>query len=215
VGLRELKKERTRRLISETAHRLFAERGFEAVRVAEVARAAEVSEATVFNYFPAKEDLFFSGLEDTGARIVDAVRDRAPDEPVLAACRRALLSGNEWLEAIDAGDAEALERARTVTRVIGGSPALQARERLGLARNAEALAAELGGDVAARVVAGAVSGLHAELIRHTRQLVTEAPEMGGLTAAAHAHGTRAFDLLERGLADYGRRDGPYVAVSGS
>jgi AcrR family transcriptional regulator len=200
-----MKKARTRQQIADAARRLFAERGFDRVRVAEIAQAAEVSEATVFNYFPAKEDLFFSGLEDTGARIVEAVRGRAPGEPVLAACRRALLSGNEWLEAIDAGDTEALERARTVTRVIAGSPALRARERLGLARNAEALAAELGGDAAARVVAGAVSGLHAELIRHSRQLVTEAPAIGELTAAAHAHGTRAFDLLERGLADYGRR----------
>ena len=57
LGLRERKKLRTRQLIAETAMRLFVERGFDAVPVAAVARAAEVSEATVFNYFPTKEDL--------------------------------------------------------------------------------------------------------------------------------------------------------------
>jgi len=62
-GLRARKKAQTRDLIAETARRLFEERGFDAVTVAEVARKAEVAEKTVFNYFPAKEDLFYSRLE--------------------------------------------------------------------------------------------------------------------------------------------------------
>src|SRR3954468_689632 len=90
-GLRERKKEQTRRLIAETARRLFAERGFDAVTVGEVARAADVSEKTVFNYFATKEDLFYAGMEAFEDRLLGAVRDRGPGETALAAFRRFLL----------------------------------------------------------------------------------------------------------------------------
>lgn len=63
LGLRERKKLQTRRLIADTAFRLFAERGFDGVTVAQVARSADVSEATVFNYFGTKETLFYGDLE--------------------------------------------------------------------------------------------------------------------------------------------------------
>ena len=62
-GLRERKKQQTREAIAETARRLFSERGFERVNVAEIARAADVAEKTVFNYFPRKEDLVYWRLE--------------------------------------------------------------------------------------------------------------------------------------------------------
>ena len=54
LGLRERKKQQARELIAETARRLFVERGFEGVTVAEIAREADVAEKTVFNYFPTK-----------------------------------------------------------------------------------------------------------------------------------------------------------------
>jgi AcrR family transcriptional regulator len=67
VGLRESKKLETRREIADTAMRLFVERGFDHVTVAEVAAAARVSVKTVFNYFPTKEDLFFDELPERQA----------------------------------------------------------------------------------------------------------------------------------------------------
>ena len=82
MGLRELKKEQTRQLIADTAWRLFADRGFDNVTVAEIAREAQVAEATVFNYFRSKEDLFYSRFEAFSARLADAVRDRDPGEPL-------------------------------------------------------------------------------------------------------------------------------------
>jgi AcrR family transcriptional regulator len=78
VGFRERKKEQTRQSIAETAWRLFAERGYDRVTVAEIARAAQVAEATVFNYFPTKEDLFYSRLEAFGDQLVEAIGPGRP-----------------------------------------------------------------------------------------------------------------------------------------
>src|SRR5215472_15988244 len=90
TGLRERKKKRTRALIAETARRLFVERGFEAVSVAEIAREAEVSEATVFNYFPTKEELVYNRLEAFEQEMLAAVRDRPEGESIAAAFARFL-----------------------------------------------------------------------------------------------------------------------------
>src|SRR5919106_6667436 len=90
-GLRERKKQETRQLIADTARRLFAERGFEAVTVAEIAREADVAEKTVFNYFPTKEDLFYSRLEAFEDELLEAIRAREPGQTVLAAFRTFLL----------------------------------------------------------------------------------------------------------------------------
>lgn len=57
AGLRDRKKARTRRVIADAAARLFAEQGYEQVAVSDVARKAEVSEQTVYNYFHSKEQL--------------------------------------------------------------------------------------------------------------------------------------------------------------
>src|SRR6266536_6662243 len=91
VGLRERKKQQTRELIAQTARRLFAERGFERVTVAEVARAADVSEQTVFNHFPTKEDLVYWRLGSFEEEMLATIRERPAGEPVLAAFRRFLL----------------------------------------------------------------------------------------------------------------------------
>src|SRR4051812_2877355 len=144
LGLRERKKLKTRQLIADTARRLFAERGFEAVTVTEIAREAEVAPATVFNYFPTKEDLFYSRLEAFEDALLSAIRERPPGRSVLAAFGAFLLDRGGVL-AMDApgGDDVATERVRTITRVITGSPALLARERQVFDHYAYALAALL------------------------------------------------------------------------
>src|ERR1700733_14114522 len=126
LGLRELKKHRTRQLIAETARAMFVERGFDSVSVAEVARAAEVAEATVFNYFPTKEDLVFQGMEAFEAELLGAVRDRPSGEPVLTAFGRFVLQPRGLLATQDQDSARYLAG---IARMIATSPALQARQR--------------------------------------------------------------------------------------
>src|ERR1700742_1719274 len=125
LGLRERKKAETRQQIAETARQLFGARGFEDVKVAEVAAAADVSEATVFKYFPSKEDLFYSGLEAFEAALLEAIRERPPGDSALAAFGRFV---NEPLGMLATSNPETMERQSAMARVIEESPALLARE---------------------------------------------------------------------------------------
>ena len=209
MGLRALKKEQTRQLIADTAWRLFADRGFDNVTVAEIAREAQVAEATVFNYFPSKEDLFYSRFEAFSARLADAVRDREPGEPALAAFRRALLEEGGLLAEAEAGDQEALARLRTVNRVIAESPALLAREQQAFARSAAdlgtLLAAEAGAprdDLRPQVVANALLGLQRAVVDYVRGRVGSGASLDGLAADVRKLTAEAFALLEHGLAGY-------------
>lgn len=93
IGLRDLKKARTRRLIAETAARLFAERGYERVAVSDVAREAEVAEQTVYNYFPTKEQLVTDREQQIQDRLCDLVRSRPPTVTPAAAIRDFVLDG--------------------------------------------------------------------------------------------------------------------------
>src|ERR687890_219965 len=209
MGLRERKKAQTRQLIADTAWRLFADRGFERVTVAEVARAAQVAVATVFNYFPTKEDLFFFRLEAFGADLVEAVAGRAAGEPALVAFRRHLLGAGGLLALAEAGDEQALERLRTVNRVIADSPALQAREQQAFTHTAAALADRLAadtgsapGDLDAQVAANALVGVQRALVDYTRRRVLAEERPAGLAADVRALAERAFALLEDGLGGY-------------
>jgi AcrR family transcriptional regulator len=91
-GLRERKKRLMRQQLSDTATGMFLERGFDAVRVAEVAAACGVSEKTVFNYFPVKEALIMDRLEGTLAALRTGLADRehSPAEAALAILAREL-----------------------------------------------------------------------------------------------------------------------------
>jgi AcrR family transcriptional regulator len=209
-GLRERKKQQTRRLIADTARRLFAERGFDAVTVAEVARAADVAEKTVFNYFPTKEDLFYSRLEAFEEELLDAIRAREPGETVLAAFREFLLTPRGVLAMkTPGGDDEATRQLQTVTRVITQSPALLARERQVFDRYAEALAALIAdetrsapGDIEPRAVANALLGVHRALIDYSRERALTGAPASRIARELRAQGKQAFARLERGLGDY-------------
>ncbi|WP_019068056.1 TetR/AcrR family transcriptional regulator [Streptomyces hokutonensis] len=214
MGLRELKKEQTRTLIADIAWRLFADRGFDAVRVAEIAREARVSEATVFNYFPRKEDLLYSRLDDFDERLLTAVDSRPPGASVLDAVRTFLTGTAGLLAQVAAGDDEALVRLRTVHRMIADSPTLRAREQQAITDATTALAARLAAEpdgtaetdeVTAYVAANALMGVHRALIDLVRRrvLADEAPDQ--LAADVRAQGTRAFALLGEGLAEFGVR----------
>lgn len=87
AGLRERKKAQTRQYIADTAARLFATHGFDAVSIADVARAAEVSDQTVYNYFPGKQDLVIDRAEEFRERFRRTVAERPAATTPAAALR--------------------------------------------------------------------------------------------------------------------------------
>ncbi len=99
-GLRELKKARTRRLIADTAARLFAEHSYEHVTVADVAREAEVAEQTVYNYFPTKEHLVTDLDERIQDRLCDLIRSRPTATTPAAAIRDFVLESIDAIRTI-------------------------------------------------------------------------------------------------------------------
>jgi AcrR family transcriptional regulator len=203
LGLRELKKQRTRQQIADTAWRLFAERGFDAVPVAEIAREAEVSEATVFNYFPTKEDLVFHRMEAFEQELLDALRDRPEGESIVQAFGRFALNPRGFLAS---NDPAATEGMRTVARVMTASPALQTRQREIFERFtgtlASLVAAELGvaaDDVEPWVIANALIGLHRALISYTHRQALAGVSNRRIARNVVTHGQRALELLEHGV----------------
>ena len=85
MGFREKKKVKTRKLISDLATRLFIEKGYDAVTVAEIAERAEVGLTTLFNYFPTKESMAFDEDEDLERELLEAVSNRKKGATVLEA----------------------------------------------------------------------------------------------------------------------------------
>lgn len=102
AGLRERKKQRTRQLIAGTAARLFAEHGYEHVAVSDVARAAEVSDQTVYNYFPTKERLVLDRDEQLRDHLTQLIRARSPGVSPAAAIRQAALDFADGIRSIPA-----------------------------------------------------------------------------------------------------------------
>jgi AcrR family transcriptional regulator len=210
-GLRERKKQRTRQLIAETARGLFAARGFDRVPVAEIARAADVSEQTVFNYFPAKEDLVYWRLGAFEAEMLEAVRSRAAGVSVLGAFREFVMGKRGLLGRVDLA---AQRQLAEMARMIAESPSLLLREQQIFDGYAAALAALIAAerganadDVEARAVASALIGTHQALVRYARSRVLDGSRPPALTRDVKAQARRAFATLEAGLGDYGAESG--------
>ncbi|MEX2973442.1 TetR/AcrR family transcriptional regulator [Streptomyces sp. C184] len=206
LTLRERKKLRTRQRISGEATLLFIERGFDHVTVAEVARAAEVSTMTVFNYFPRKEDLFLDRIPEARELIVRAVRERGADESPLAALRAlvlGLLAERHPLSAVGEG-------FEHFWRTVLDSPALRARGREAVEEMEGILAALLaeaaGGDAdrpghdarlaAALIIAGVRAACAGAV---ARQLGGDPVDEVAVEQAEVLR--RTFDALERALPD--------------
>jgi AcrR family transcriptional regulator len=210
LGLRERKKLQTRQLIAETAQRLFIERGFDAVPVAAVAREADVSEATVFNYFPTKEDLVYQGMEAFETELLAAVRNRPPGEPIIGAFGQFILQPRGLLAA---GDQAAARHLADASKMIASSPALLAREEQVLARYTASLAAQIADETGAEVgdlrpwaVAHALMGIHRTLIGFVRRHLTgQAVDHARLADEVKARGQQALDLLAAGLGSCGAK----------
>ena len=156
-GLRERKKQRTRWAIQEHALRLFAEQGYDATTVEQIAAAAEVSPSTFFRYFPTKEDVVLQ--DDYDPMLLAAYEAVPPDVAPITALRQAMRTG--FGEISPEEQARVLERTKLSLAV----PALRARSLENLAGTiallAEPIARRLGrdpSDLGARTLAGACLG---------------------------------------------------------
>jgi AcrR family transcriptional regulator len=204
-SLRERKKRRTRELIAETARLLFVERGFEAVTIAEVAAAAEVSEKTVFNYFPTKEDLVYWKLETFEQELLAAIRDRRPGESALDGFAAFLRRPRGLL----AEGAEASDALLGVVRMIASSPHLLAREQKVFARYTESLAGLLAretgaeaDDVAPQIAAHAMIGAHRALVAYTRPRLLAGTPLPAMRRQVRAQTELAIQALGEGFGGY-------------
>ena len=134
-GLRERKKQQTRQEISDIATAMFAQHGFEAVTIAQVAEAAGVSKMTVTNYFARKEDLVYDRFEEIVRGLARAARDRAPGESLLTAVRR------DYAGAVTRRDVTIGIASPAFPAMVEASPVLKARIREILDQRETALAA--------------------------------------------------------------------------
>jgi len=120
LPLRERKKLRTRRALADAALRLFAENGFDATTIDELADEAEVSKTTFFRFFPAKEAVGIEAEAEVWTAYLSALAERPRSGTVLAGLHDTLAT------AVIGLDASWDERFLATRRLIAGEPALLA-----------------------------------------------------------------------------------------
>jgi AcrR family transcriptional regulator len=206
-GLRERKKRLTRQHLSDTATAMFLDRGFDAVRVADVAAACGVSEKTVFNYFPVKEALVLDRLEATLAALRIDLADPAltPIEAALRILDRELRAMTGWLSS--GGDpAAGRQGIRRFGDLIRATPALRAYQADMMDQFAsvatEILAARAGMTLAEpepQIMARALLGLWSVQADSLRNHLDHAPDPARLQELVTADVRRAARLLDSGL----------------
>jgi AcrR family transcriptional regulator len=205
-GLRERKKRETREAIARAALRLFARRGFDAVTVADIARAAKVSEKTVFNYFPAKEDLVFGAGMQRVAALIEAVRARPEGASIVEPFRR-------WtMDHLDRVEHEPVDSITAIPRLVMGSDALRNRLFIGWEQEAVLLgpviAEQVGGsdsELVPMIVARTLAWTHRLIFRAAFTRLLEGEDQAVVAAELRVEAQRAYDLLEQGLGGYGAR----------
>ncbi len=209
-GLRERKKRLMRQQLSDTATRMFLERGFDAVRVSEIAEACGVSEKTVFNYFPTKESLILDRLEATMASVRTGLADpRVP--PVEAALR--ILDGElgvvtSWLTAQD-DPVRAAGSVRRFGALIEATPSLRAYQSEMMDQFVAAAAAILARragmgpeDPEPQIAAAALLGLWRVQFRALGRYLDATRTPAQLRQAVSADVRRAARLVDAGLGSF-------------
>jgi AcrR family transcriptional regulator len=201
TGLRERKKRETRQQISDVATALFAQRGFEAVTISQVAEAAGVAKMTVTNYFPRKEDLVFDRAGAVVAGLAAAFAARAPGESLLTAIRR------DYARAAARSDVTIGLSGPEFARMVQSSPVLTGRGLEMLAQReralGDAIAAETGvDDPQQRIVAAALASVHRALYAEGMRRSLAGQDRAEITAVLAAEAERAFDRLEPSLGRY-------------
>jgi AcrR family transcriptional regulator len=204
-GLREQKKQATRRHIADVATMMFATRGFDNVTVAEIAEAANVSKMTVFNYFPRKEDLFLDRHADRIADLEQVIGEAGPDESLAAVMRayhHRLLAEQHPLSGV-------IEGAVPFWRILMDSPALvnRAHEQTHEIQEAitTALVARNGEQTRSRLVAGLLTATVGTVFDIAIRRMLDGDAVEDIRRDQVGVIDDAFDLLERGIGDYGVR----------
>jgi AcrR family transcriptional regulator len=206
-GLRERKKRLMRQRLSDTATEMFVERGFDAVRVAEIAEACGVSEKTVFNYFPTKESLVLDRWDVTMAALRTGLA--AVDVPPVQAALRILADElgamTAWLGA-QADPAGAVTQVQRFGALLEATPALRAHQHdmtdrlVGVAAEVLAVRADLSADdPEPRIAATALLGLWHVQFRSLRKHLSHTRTPAQVEAAVTADVHRAARLIDAGL----------------